>query len=187
MTNTNYEANLDTAISYLKSDQRDSAVKTANMALSQVPAEDKRPDNYVFFKLLSLVARFAVEDGKTARAEALVEEGLALKKMHADLMFLKSLIHNSRHQYGEMLTSLISYLIAADLPERELCGYDFVNPMAMKEVLEKYLPLAYKNTPNHEQILLLVENTLTKLKDISSGYSLEEAFNVMAAIDRGAA
>jgi len=187
MTLRNYEANLDTAISYLRSNQRDSAVKTANMALSQVPDEDKRPDNYAFFKILSLAARFAVEDGQTARADALVQEGLALKKMHADLMFLKSLIHNSRRQYGEMLTSLISYLIAADLPERELCGYDFVNPMAMKEVLGKYLPLAYNNTPNHEQILALVEDTIEKLKDISSADSLQQAFKVMDAIDRGAA
>jgi hypothetical protein len=184
---TNYEANLDTAISYLKSDQRAGAVETALMALSQIPDEDKRQDNYVYFKILSLVARFAVEDGRTARAEALIDEGLALRKMHADLVFLKSLIYNSRRQYGEMLTSLISYMIAADLPESESCGYDFVNPAAMKEVLEKYLPLAYNNTPNHAQILTLVEDTLSKLREISSGYSLEQAFNVMSAIDRGAA
>jgi hypothetical protein len=187
MTVKNYEANLDTAISYLKSNQRDSAVKTTNMALSQVPGQDKLTDNYTFFKILSLAARFAIEDGLTARADALVQEGLSLKKMHADLLFLNSLICNSRHQYGEMLTSLISYLIAADLPEHELCGYDFVNPVAMKEVLGKYLPLAYNNTPNHEQILALVGDTLDKLKAISSGYSLEQAFRIMDDIDRGAA
>ena len=82
-----------------------------------------------------------------------------------------------------MLTAIINYLIAIDLPDRDKYMYEFVNTVALNELYVEYLPVAYTNTPNHTPILSIVEDTIEKLKQIASGEFLEKGARIMKAID----
>ncbi|MBF0316722.1 MAG: hypothetical protein HQL04_00980 [Nitrospirae bacterium] len=183
MVQKDYEANLETTIAYMRQDQRRDAVLSLKTALSQVPAEDKVADNTAYLKILAMSARFTMEDGDYTKASYYISEGLKLKRFYSDFLFLNTLIFKILHKHGDMLTSIIGYLISVDLPDVDSYGYDFVNDAAVKEMLDVYLPLAYSNTPNHEKILEVIEGTVTKMKEVTSGQYIESALNVMRAID----
>ncbi|KJR42558.1 hypothetical protein MCHI_001539 [Candidatus Magnetoovum chiemensis] len=184
MEQKDYEANLETAVSYLKMDLKTDAEATFKMAMSQVPQEDKTSNNIAYIRILCYCAWLSLEAGDIIRASNLINEGLKLRKMHADLLFLNSLIFRSAHKYGDMLTSLISYLIAADLPDKDLFSYEFVNPGVLKSVIEDYIPLAFRNTPNHAPILEVIKNTIVKIKELASGEYIERAYNILIAIEK---
>ncbi len=184
MKQKNYEANLDTAISYLQLNQKENAIASLNMAYSQVPNEDKTSDNSSYLKILSLAARFALEAGDFNNGANYINKGLSLKNLHADLLFLNILCLREQHKYGEILSNLINYLVAIDMPDAILFSYDFVNEEAINEVYESLIPIAYRNTPNHGPILEVIKDTIEKLKELSGGSYLERAYHIMLSIDR---
>ncbi|MBF0608527.1 MAG: hypothetical protein SFH39_13375 [Candidatus Magnetobacterium sp. LHC-1] len=186
MVQKDYEANLETTIAYMRQDQRRDAVLSLKTALAQVPLEDKVADNTAYLKILAMSARFTIEDGDYTKASYYISEGLKLKRFYADFLFLNTLIFKVLHQHGDMLTSIIGYLISIDLPDVYSYGYDFVNDAAIKEMLDVYLPLAYTNTPNHAQIQEVIEGTMIKMKEVTSGQYIESALNIMRDIDNRA-
>ncbi|MBF0459473.1 MAG: hypothetical protein HQK99_16405 [Nitrospirae bacterium] len=183
MSLKDYESNIETAISYLKMQNGTDARLSIKKALSQVPDEDKNEENKSYLKILAMCARFAIEEGDISRAGYYIRLGLKLKRFHVDLLFLDVLLSKVSHRYGDMLTSLLSYLIAIDLPEREMYGYDFLNSEALKEVYDVYLPLAYSNTQNHTPIMEIIRDTAEKLKKITTGVYIDKAYDIMRAID----
>ncbi|MBF0344890.1 MAG: hypothetical protein HQL06_11745 [Nitrospirae bacterium] len=184
MVQKDYEANLETTIVYLRQEQRNDAVSSLKTALSQVPAEDKVAENNTYLRILALSARFTIEEGDYAKAMYYIGEGLKLKKFYSDFLFLNTLIFKVLHKYGDMLTSIIGYLISVDLPDTDSYDYEFVNDAAINEMLNVYLPLAYTNTQNHDKVIEVIENTLIRMKEITSGQYIESALNVMRAIDQ---
>lgn len=180
----NYELNLDTALSYMQLNQREDAIESINLALSQVPDDEKTEKNKIFLRILSIAARLAFEVGDIPKGATLVNEGLKLKSLHADLSFLNVLYLKEEHRYGEILSNLINYLVAIDMPDVDSFNYDFVNHSALNEIYEKLIPLAYRNTPNHSEILSIIKDTVEKLDAISGGEYLKKAYDIMIAIDR---
>jgi hypothetical protein len=156
---------------------------TIKKALSQVPEEEKKEDNKSYLKILSMCARFAIEEGDSGRAAYYIRLGLKLKRFYADFLFLDILLAKMNHRYGDMLTSLLSYLISIDLPDRDAYGYEFLNSEALKEVYDVYLPLAYANTQNHTPVLEIMRDTAEKLKQITTGAYIDKAYDIMRAID----
>ncbi|MBF0564272.1 MAG: hypothetical protein HQK89_03420 [Nitrospirae bacterium] len=183
MDQKDYEANLETAMAYLRQGNKNDALSTIQMALSQVPENEKLPENIPYLRILYFSARFAIESGDYNRSSTLVHEGLKLNKLYPDLLFLDVLLSKLFHRYGEMLSSLLSFLISIDLPEHAGVEYEFVNDTALHEVLETYLPLAYGNTQNHAPIKEVVLNTMDKLRGITTGQYLQKAYNIMSAMD----
>ncbi|MBF0553415.1 MAG: hypothetical protein HQK96_02525 [Nitrospirae bacterium] len=183
MSQKDYESNLETAISYLKMQNGIDARLSIKKAISQVPEEDKREDNSSYLKILSMCARFTIEDGDVSRAAYYIRQGIKLKRFHVDLLFLDILLSKATHRYGDMLTSILSYLIAIDLPDREIYGYDFLNSEALKEVYDVYLPLAYSNTQNHTPVMDIIRDTSEKIRKITTGVYLDKAYDIMRAID----
>ncbi|MBF0463645.1 MAG: hypothetical protein HQK88_04710 [Nitrospirae bacterium] len=183
MVQKSYEANLETALSYLKNDQRKDAVSTMKRALSQVPEDEKLPENLAYLKILFFCARFAIEDTDERIAYYYIKEGIKTKKFYADFLFLDIFLAKLQHRYGDMLSSIIAYLISIDLPDRDAYGYDFVNTDAINEVFTVYLPLAYNNTQNHAMILNVLNNTIEKVKEFSTGENVSKAYDIMRAMD----
>ncbi|KWT84068.1 hypothetical protein [Candidatus Magnetominusculus xianensis] len=183
MSQRDYESNLETAVSYLKLQNGIDARLSVKKALSQVPEEEKTEDNKSYLKILALCARFAIEEADISRAGYYIRLGLKLKRFHVDLLFLDIMLSKVTHRYGDMLTTILSYLIAIDLPDRELYEYDFLNSEALKEVYDVYLPLAYSNTQNHAPIMEIIRDTAERLKKITTGVYVDKAYDIMRAID----
>lgn len=183
MSQKDYESNLETALSYLKTQNVADARLSIKKALSQVPEEDKTENNKSYLKILSMCARFAIEEGDIARAGYYIRLGLKLKRFHVDLLFLDILLTKATHRYGDMLSTILSYLIAIDLPDKDIYAYDFLNSEALKEIYDVYLPLAYANTQNHAPIMEIMRDTAEKLKKITTGAYLGKAYDIMRAID----
>ncbi|MBF0319498.1 MAG: hypothetical protein HQL01_06830 [Nitrospirae bacterium] len=183
MSQKDYESNLETAISYLRTDNNNDAKASVKKAFTQVPEEDKTEDNKSYLKILSLSARFAIEEGDISRASYYIRQGLKLKRFYADFLFLDIMLSKATHRYGDMLSALLSYLISIDLPDRDSYGYEFLNSEALKEVYDVYLPLAYSNTQNHAPILEIIQDTANKLKQITTGAYIDKAYDIMRAID----
>lgn len=182
MEQKNYEANLETALSYLKANQKENASASLKMALSQVPEEEKNQKNIPYLRILSSLATMLIEEGDVNKAYDYIKEGLQVKNLHADLNFLHILLLKSSHRYGEMLTSLISYLIAIDMPDKDLFEYEFFNDRALQEIYDVYIPLSFRNIPNRGPILKVLADTLEKLKQLSSGEYLDKAYQIMLAL-----
>ncbi|MCG6551685.1 MAG: hypothetical protein L7F77_05110 [Candidatus Magnetominusculus sp. LBB02] len=183
MSQKDYESNLETAISYLKVQNGADARLSIRKALSQVPEQDKTEDNKSYLKILSMCARFSLEEGDISRCGYYIRLGLKLKRFHVDLLFLDILLSKVTHRYGDMLTTILSYLIAIDLPDREIYEYDFLNSEALKEVYDVYLPLAYSNTQNHSPVMEIIRDTAERLRKIATGVYIDKAYDIMRAID----
>jgi hypothetical protein len=182
----NYEANLETALAYLKQGNKEDATSTIQMALSQVPESEKLSENFAYFRILYFSARLAIDKGDYNRGATLVYEGLKLRKLYPDMLFLEILLSKLFHRYGEMLSAIISYFVSIELPENNSNDYEFVNDAAINEVFEVYLPLAYTNTQNHSMIKEVIMSTMDKLGGISTGQFIQKAYDIMCAIDNKA-
>ncbi len=145
MEESSYVANYNFSLSYLKSNQKDAAGEALESALAQVPENEKNGNNPVYLSILLLLAFLGLEKNDFERVARYAEEGLAVKKDHADLLFVKALLLMDLKRFDEMLEVLIHYLLALDAADREKFDYKYTSEAALKEVYYSLLPVACKN------------------------------------------
>ncbi len=174
-----YEANYNSALTFLKYNQKDVAIETLKRALSQVPEDERNGNNTIYLSILSVISFLLVEKSAAGNADQYVEQGLAVKKDHADLLFVKALILLDNKRYDEVLEAVINYLLA--LEEKDILKYDYryAGYQALKEVYETLIPMAYKASLQYDKIRDIVE----RLCSVSDNDRLKKARDIMVEID----
>ncbi len=144
-----YQANFQSALSYFKLGDIGKAVESLYRAYEQVPSDEKTRDNGIYLKTLSLLARFGLEQKPREHVWNLVNEGLAVKDDHVDLLFLKALMLLDEKNYDDMLVTLISYVLhTRSSDEAEKYRYELIGEKFDSEVFENLLPAAYRQAPS---------------------------------------
>ena len=169
-----YTANLNSALTYFKADRPELAKKSLLRAYSEVPDSEKQGDNPDYLKILALLGKLSLTDGKLEKAESFIDQGLSCKNDHIDLMFLKILYLFEMHQYDQMFAFLGLYLLAVD---NQQCNYnyEFGSENAVNEVTHNLVKTAYKNSPNRVEI----ETILQKLGVASGSKRIAQALEVI--------
>src|SRR3569833_4578681 len=85
-----YAANFETAKIYFKSGLKERAKEYHVNVVQAVPEAEREDNKDVYLKALSMLARLHLETGDRERSAAYVEQGLAAKADHAELLFLKA-------------------------------------------------------------------------------------------------
>ena len=159
-----YKANLDSAIAYLKVGQKGLAMDALKKAIGQVPSEDMKPDNAVYFKILALLSEMYISEAKQIEAAKLIDRGLELKPDHADLIFLKCILLYEEKEFDLALVLVTRFLIGIESPDASYYDYIYNNPSAIAEALENISINAYKNSVSKEQIFNIIEQLSEKSK-----------------------
>jgi len=176
-----YIANLNSAIAYLKMGKRDHARESLKRAFSQVPEDQKKGDNLYYIKLLSLLAATALGDGDYTSAAGYIEEGLALREIHADLLYMRLLVLTHRGAYNAMFPDVLKYLIACGADDSSgLYDYGFATQELIDKVMNQMLPLAYENSAGREEYMAAV----TRFAEATGNKLLKRAHEIMTAIDK---
>ena len=178
-TNIIYEANYKSALSFLKLGMKEQAFDCLNLAFSQVSPENKTIDNVLYFYILSDLSVLSIEKPDKGRAKALIEEGLSVKKDHADLLFLKALLLMDENRYDEMLESITHYFLSSTAGDISLYNYRFTHEGALREIYDNLLPVAYKNAFQHLQI----RDVVFRLCEVTNNIYLLRAHEIMVKID----
>lgn len=176
---TPYAANYNSALSFLKLDQKEPAIETLKRALAQVPDADKNENNATYLSILASLSFLSLEKRESEQAAAYVDEGLAVKKNHADLLFVRSLLLLDAQRFDEVLEAVVNYLLALGDGTARQFEYRFAHAGVLKEVYDALLPTAYRSALQHDQIKGIVE----KLWKATQSELLENAYNVMNSID----
>lgn len=180
MSEAPYIANLNSAIAYLKMGQRDNARESLNRALSQVSQEEKNSGNVSYIKLLSYLAAMAVGDSDYTTAARYIEEGLALKEVHADLLYMRLLVLMYRGAYNAMFPDVLKYLIACGAEDRSIYDCGFTTQEIIDRVMNEILPLAYENSTDHKAYFAAV----ARYAETTGNKLLKRAHEIMANIDK---
>src|SRR3972149_2730008 len=176
-----YEANYNTALTYIRSGLTDRAAECLHRALAGVSLDEKNKANVVYLRILTLLARINIEGGRRDEALNYIKEGLNLKDNHSDLLLLSSLYYFDEKRYDEMAGSLITYLVP--LTQSDTAGYDyeFTGAGALKEVFERLIPVSYSKEASHGEI----RNIMSKLSEMMGNELLQHAYKIMVEIDEG--
>ena len=174
-----YEANFNTALTYMRSGLTDRAVECLHKALTGVSLNEKNKDNVVYLRILTLLARLGIERGRRDEAMNYIHEGLNLKDNHSDLLFLISLYYFDEKRYDEMTGTLITYLVS--LSQSDAAGYDyeFTGMGALKEVFERLIPASYSKAASHREI----RDIISQLSEKTGDEMLKHAYKIMVEID----
>ena len=175
-----YEANYNSAMTFLKYNQNDSAIETLKRALSQVPDDEINEDNVVYLSILSVLSFLLLQKSQTGNSYHYVEMGLAVKKNHADLLFVNTLILLDTKRFDEMLETIVHYLLSLGESDRERFNYRYTHEQALREVYTTLIPEAYGVALHYNEIKDIVE----KLSRASDNEWLKKAFEVMVELDR---
>ncbi len=179
MDDKSYVANYNYALSYLKLGQKETAIEALKRALSQVPENEKNEENAIYLSILSALAFLVIENKDFESVARNVEEGLAVKKDHADLLFMKTLLLMNLRRFDEMLETIIHYLLALEEKGAEKFNYGYAHEGAVKEIYNNLLPMAYKCAFEHAQIREIVH----KLYKSAGSEGLKRAYDLMVEID----
>ncbi|HEB76350.1 MAG TPA: hypothetical protein ENJ04_08375 [Nitrospirae bacterium] len=174
-----YVANLESAITYMKIGQEALAAESLERARSSVPDSHRNGENASYLRILALSARLSLEEKDFPKAQQYIDEGLGLKKDHTDLLLLNTVLMMNRGRFGDMLLNIVNYLLSLDGVDED--GYDYANPLTLKEVFENLLPLAYRNTPNGSAVTTIVN----RLYEATGNEHLGRACEVLASLNRG--
>ncbi len=174
-----YEANFNSALTFLKYQQNDAAVETLKKALPQVPADEINDKNAVYLGILAVLSFLLLQKSEIRDAHQYVEQGLAVKKNHADLLFVKALILLDYKRYDEVLEAIINYLLALGEKDSEKFDYRYIHERALKEIYDTLLPMAYKDASQRDKIKGIVE----RLCAVSDNEWLKKARDIMTEID----
>lgn len=175
-----YEANYNTALTYLSAGLTDRAFELLDKALKEVSETEKTEDNPVYLKILSLLAKINLQKGMKDAASLYIEEGLKVKTDHSDLLFLKALYLWDSNRYDEMFGAIITYLVSLITAERDKYSYEFTEEGALKEVFETLIPIAFRNSQTRKETMPIVKQLVEKTQSAL----LERAYNLMLEIDR---
>ena len=180
MSESPYKANLSSGIAYLKMGKRDNARESLNRALSQVPEDEKKGDNPSYLELLTYLAAMAVGDEDFTSAAKYIEEGLALKEIHADLLYMRLNVLMHRGAYNAMFPSVLKYLIACGAEDRNIYDYGFTTQEVIDKVMNEILPPAYEQSTDHEAYFAAV----TRYMETMDSKLLKRAHEIMTEIDK---
>lgn len=180
MSEQAYIANINSGVAYLKTGQREQAKESFIRAISQTPIEEKRADNAIYLRALTLLSILTTDEGEYVIARNYIDEGLALKDNHADLLYLKMFIMNKNGDYADMLPSVIRYLHSCNEEGSDIYDYGFVNKETIDIVMDQMLPVSYENSLDHVALRDVVERLVNKTGDLY----LKRAYDIMRAIDK---
>src|SRR3989304_583993 len=138
-----YEANFNTALTYIRSGLSDRAMESLHKALAGVSLEDKTPDNVIYLRILTLLARLGLERGRRDDALNYINEGLNLRENHSDLLFLNALYLLDEKRYDEVAGTLITYLVSLIQSDAAKYDYEFTGTAALREGNRAPIPVAY--------------------------------------------
>ena len=175
MEESPYVANYNYALSHLKVNQKEAAIEALKRALAQVPGNEKHENNPVYLSILSNLAYLLKDKNDFGTVAAYVREGLAVKKNHADLLLMKTLLVMDMKNFDEMLEALIQYLLAIGDEDRERFNYQYTHEGALKEVYENLLPMACKYAFEFEKMRDITE----RLYKVNGSEWLKKACEVM--------
>jgi len=175
-----YEANYNSALTFLKYQQNDAAIETLKKALSQVPEDEISDKNAVYLSILAVLSFLLLQKSEIVNSYQYVEQGLAVKKNHADLLFVNALILLDYKRYDEMMEAIINYLLALGEKESEKYDYRYIHEQALKEVYDTLLPMAYRDASKSDKIKDIVE----RLCAASDNEWLKKALDIMIAVDK---
>ncbi|BCB96079.1 hypothetical protein JZK55_10010 [Dissulfurispira thermophila] len=174
-----YEANFNSALTYMKLGQKELAIDSLKRAMAQIPDNEKTKENAAYLKMLVMIAKFNFEKKQGEEAIKNIEEGLKIKDDHSDLLFLKALYLLDNKMFDEMLVTLINYLLTISDAESKKYDYEFVGEKALNEVFSNLIPLSYKNSVQHKNIKDIVK----KMVDVSQNENIKRAYDLMNEID----
>jgi hypothetical protein len=178
--NSEYEANYRSALSFLKLGIKEQALDCLDRAYAQVPNDKKSGSNTVYLDILDTLAILSFERGEKEKVGKLIGEGLSIKKNHADLLFMRSLLLMDERRYDEMLESIIHYYLSITDDDVALYNYKYVHEGALREVHDNLFPTAYRNAFQHEHIREIIFN----LAKTTQNQWLIKACELMASIDK---
>lgn len=179
MNDKSYEANYYSALSYLKMNLKEEAMDCFERAYSQIPEGHKREDNVVYFQILSRLVVFHLETSHPEQSKQFVEEGLGIKRDYPDLLFLKAVLLVDDQKYDEMLEAIILYLLTISDIQMDHSDYLYVNEVALDEVYNNLIPMAYRSALNSRPIREIVE----KLSNKTQSQWLTRAHTIMLQMD----
>src|SRR4030067_1152567 len=174
-----YEANFNSALTYIRSGLPDRAVECLHKALAGVSINEKKPDNIIYLRILTLLARLGLERRRRNEALKYINEGINLRDNHSDLLFLSSLYYFDEKRYDEMTGTLITYLVS--LSQSDAAGYDyeFTGRGALKEGFERLIPASYSKAASHREI----RDIISQLSEKTGDEMLKHAYKIMVEID----
>ena len=174
-----YEVNYKSALSFLKQGLKEQAFDCLSMAYSQVSSEDKNVDNASYLNILSNLSILYLEKADKSRTKTLIEEGLSVKKDHADLLFLKTLLLMDEQRYDEMLEAIIHYILSLATGDISFYNYIYTHEGALMEIYDNLLPVAYKYAFQHAQI----RDVVSRMCEVTNNRWLVRAHETMVKID----
>ncbi len=176
------EANFDTGVTYLRAGLTERARESFERALADVAPAARVAENGTYLKTLTLLARLHLERGAAAAAIQFIDQGLAVKPGHCDLLFLRALCCWEQKRFDEMFLALIHFLAVMAPPATEPYLYEFTHAMAVKEVCDTLLPKAYRHSTSRGQTHAVVQ----RLAEQTGNPLLEQACRRIAEIDQAA-
>jgi len=174
-----YQANYDTAITYLRVGLEDRARESLEKTLESVPDNEKTDDNIVYLKTLFLLSKINLEKDDIRKALQYLDEGLRVKKDHADLLFLWSLCLRNAKRYDEMFASLITYLVSLTARDEGRYEYEFSGEAALGEVCDKLIPLSYTHSSAPREFCDVVK----RLAEKTQNPAINKALEAITALD----
>lgn len=157
-----YIANFDTARIYLKTGLKARAHEYLAKVLDAIPAEERTAANPVYLKTLTLLARLGIEGGERERCAAYVEQGLAAKPDHADLLFLKALLLWDVQRHDEMFLSLMGYLGAVTAEDAAGHEYEYGGQRVVAESLYKLIPECYAKSASRARLAAAIADSAAR-------------------------
>ncbi len=175
-----YEANYNTALTYIRSGLMDRALESLHTALVGIPNNEKNKDNVIYLRILTLLARVGLEKGNRHEAIDYIDQGLNIMEDHADLLFLKSLYFCDDKRYDEMAGTIVAYLVSLVTSDVSRYDYEFTGESAVREVFERLIPISYKRAVAHKEILGIVR----RLSEKTDNGLIKQAYSIMVEIDK---
>jgi len=147
-----YTANFETAKIYLATGLKERAREYLVKVVDSVPEQERSTGNAVYLKALALLARLAIEDSDRDHSAGYIEQGLAIKPDHADLLFLKALLFWDIQRYDDMFLALMAFLGAVLADDAAKFDYEYIGEKVVAEAVYKLLPDAYMKAASSEQL-----------------------------------
>src|SRR3569833_2587224 len=149
-------AELGTAEIYMKWGLKERAKEDLVNVAQAVPEAEREVNNDVFLLALSMLARLHLETGDRERSADYVEQGLAAKADHADLLFLKALLLWDIGRHNDMFLNLMGYLGAVVATDAARYDYDYSGERVKAEAIYKLLPEAYVHAASRAQLAVAI-------------------------------
>src|SRR3569623_119362 len=136
-------ANFETAKIYFKSGLKERAKEYLVNVVQAVPEAEREINNDVYLKALSMLARLHLEAGDRGRSADYVEQGLAAKADHADLLILKAQMLWDIGRHDDMFLILLGFLGVVVVTDAARYDYVYSGERVGAEAIYMLLPEAY--------------------------------------------